>query len=227
MALFVVDAAAGVEVGTELTWGYADEEELPRAVLINKMDRENANFDKALASLTDTFDAKFLPLLLPIGAQADYAGVVNVLERKAYLGPEGKPAEVPAELADRVDELYTQIVEAAVEADEELMMKYFEDEDISADEVANGLRTVVAQGVWVPVFAGAGGSEMIGLGALLDLLVNVAPRLPGKTFTAKTAQGDEETFDVSNSRRWRFWSSRPRLQPYVGRSATSRFSAGN
>jgi len=217
MALFVVDAAAGVEVGTELTWGYADEEELPRAVLINKMDRENANFDKALASLTDTFDAKFLPLLLPIGAQADYAGVVNVLERKAYLGPEGKPAEVPAELADRVDELYTQIVEAAVEADEELMMKYFEDEDISADEVANGLRTVVAQGAWVPVFAGAGGSEMIGLGALLDLLVNVAPSPAGKTFTAKTAQGDEETFDVSDQSPLALLVFKTTADPYVGK----------
>ena len=167
LALVVIDAAAGVEVGTELTWGYADDEALPRAVLVNKMDRENASFDKALASLNATFDAQFLPLMLPIGAQDQFKGVVNVLERKAYMGADSQPVEIPADMVDTVEELYKQIVEAAVEADEELMMKYFEDEEITADEIANGLRAVIAGGDWVPVLAGAGGSEMIGLGALL------------------------------------------------------------
>jgi elongation factor G len=216
LALVVVDAAAGVEVGTELTWGYADEEDLPRAVMINKMDRENASFDKALASLSETFDAKFLPLLLPIGAQAEYCGVVNLLERKAYIGPEGTPADVPADLTDRVEELYTQIVEAAVEADEELMMKYFEDEEISADEVANGLRAVIGQGAWVPVFAGAGGTEMLGLGALLDVLVDVAPSPVGKMFTAKGPQG-EETLEISDSSPFALLVFKTMADPYVGK----------
>ena len=94
-AVAFVDAAAGVEVGTELTWAYAEEEQLPKVVIINKMDRENANFDKVLASLPESFDAQFLPVMLPIGAQAGFQGVVNVLEKKAYLGAECKPAPVP------------------------------------------------------------------------------------------------------------------------------------
>ncbi|MCU0521366.1 MAG: elongation factor G [Anaerolineae bacterium] len=216
MALVVVDAAAGVEVGTELTWGYADEEDLPRAVLINKMDRENANFDKALASLGEAFDAKFLPLMLPIGAQAEYAGVINILERKAYMGPDSRPADVPADLADRVAELHTQIVEAAVEADEDLMNKYFEDEEITPDEVTNGLRTVIAQGTWVPVLAGAGGSELIGLGALLDVIANVAPSPVGKTFVARGSQG-EETLVIGDSSPLAILVFKTTADPYVGK----------
>ena len=183
LAAVVLDAAAGVEVGSELTWGYADDESLPRAVIVNKMDRENADFDKTLAQLGEVFDAQFLPLLLPIGSQSDFRGVVNLLERKAYLGAGSEPSEVPAEMAAQVEELHGQVVEAAVEADEELMMKYFDDEEITAEEIANGLRVVIGSGDWVPVLASAGGTEdMVGLGALLDLLVSIAPPPAGLTF---------------------------------------------
>jgi elongation factor G len=216
MALVVVDAAAGVEVGTELAWGYADDEELPRAVLVNKMDRENANFDKALASLAETFDAQFLPLMLPIGAQDQFEGVVNVLERKAYLGPESKPGDIPADLADRVEELYTQIVEAAVEADEDLMMKYFEDEEITPEEIANGLRSVIAGGDWVPVLAGAGGGPLVGLGALMDVLANLAPSPAGLTFEAQGAQG-VETLEISDASPLAALIYKSIADPYVGK----------
>ena len=104
MALLVIDAAAGVEVGTELTWGYASDEKISRAVLINKMDRENANFDRALASLEKSFDAQFRPLMLPVGAQAAFAGVVNLLDMQAYMGPKCELAAIPADLADQVEE---------------------------------------------------------------------------------------------------------------------------
>jgi elongation factor G len=216
LALVVVDAAAGVEVGTELTWGYAKDEGLPRAALINKMDRENANFERAMASLTDTFDAQFLTLMLPIGAQDQFRGVVNVLERKAYMGPNGDPAEVPADLVDRVEELYTEIVEAAVEADEDLMMRYFEDEAITPDEVLTGLRAVVAQGNWVPVLVGAGGGDLTGLGRLLDLLVNIAPSPLSRTFQAHTAQG-EETIAISDTSPLAVSIFKTTADPYVGK----------
>jgi elongation factor G len=216
LALAVIDAAAGVEVGTELTWGYAKDEGVPRAALINKMDRENADFEKVLASLGETLDAQFLTLMLPIGAQDQFRGVVNVLERKAYMGPNAEPAEVPAELADRVEELYTEIVEAAVEADEELMMKYFEDEEITPGEVLNGLRTVIAQGTWVPVFVGAGGADMTGLRLLLDLLSVIAPAPAGRTFEATSAQG-EETLEVSDASPLAVSIFKTTADPYVGK----------
>ncbi len=216
MALVVVDAAAGVEVGTELTWTYADDEALPRAVLLNKMDRDNANFERALASLSEAFDAQFLPLMLPIGSAEAFEGVVNILERKAYLGSDPKPTEIPANLVDRVDELYTEVIEAAVEADEALMMKYFEDEEITPEEIANGLRAVIAEGDWIPVLAGAGESEMVGLTPLLNLLVNIAPSPAVQTFTAQTAQG-EETFEVSDASPLAMLVFKTTADPYVGK----------
>jgi elongation factor G len=226
MALVVVDAAAGVEVGTELTWGYADDEALPRAVLINKMDRENASFERTMASLNETFDVQFIPLMLPIGEEDDFQGVVNILERKAYMGTGGKATEVPEELTEQVDELYTEIVEAAVEADEELMMKYFDDEEITAEEIANGLRAVIVEGSWVPVLVGAGGhSDMIGLSALIDTLVNVAPAPSALTFEAVGPEGETE-YEVSDTSPLAMLIFKTMADPYVGKVSYFRIFGG-
>jgi elongation factor G len=226
MSLVVIDAVAGVEVGTELCWGYAEVEGVPRAVLINKMDRENANFEKALASLSESFEAQFLPLMLPIGSEDSFAGVVNVLERKAYMGEKATPAEVPAELADQVEDLYTQVVEAAVEADEALMMKYFDDEEITAEEIANGLRTVISDGDWVPVFVGAAGGEgAIGVSVLMSMLSGLAPSPEGQTFVAEGADG-EEAHPISGDSPFAALIFKTTADPYVGKISTFKVFGG-
>ncbi len=224
-AVVFVDAAAGVEVGTELTWGYAEEEKLPKVVLINKMDRENANFDNALKSLSENFNAQFLPMMLPIGAQADFKGVVNVLEKKAYLGPKSEPAPIPANLVDRVEELYTRIVEAAVEADEALMEKYFADEPLTPEEITNGLRKVIVEGNYVPVLATAGGSDLIGLSAMLNLLIEIVPAPDDRPFTATGAAG-EETFPVSDLSPLALLVFKTTADPYVGKLTYFRVYGG-
>lgn len=225
LSLSVVDAAAGVEVGTELTWGYATEEHMPRAVLINKMDRENANFDRALASLEQNFDAHFLPLMLPVGAQADFAGVVNLLDMKAYMGPKCEPAAIPADLADRAEEFRTKIIEAAVEADEALMEKYFADESLTAAEILGGLRQVVANGGYVPVLVGAGGSDAVGLTSLLDMLLQVAPAPGDRKFTAQGATG-EEALAVSDTSPLAVLVFKTMADPYVGKLTYFRVYGG-
>lgn len=224
-ALVVLDAAAGVEVGTELTWAYAEEEELPKIVLVNKMDRENANFDNALTSLSESFDAQFLPMMLPIGSQAGFKGVVNILERKAYVGSKSEPVAVPAELVDQVEELYVNIVEAAVEADEALMEKYFEDEELTAEEISDGLRAVIVNGDYVPVLVGAGGSETIGLSALLDLLVQIAPSPADRQFTAEGPMG-EEVLDVSDVSPLALLVFKTTADPYIGKLTYFRVYGG-
>jgi elongation factor G len=225
LAVSVIDAAAGVEVGTELTWGYADGENLPHAVLINKMDRENANFANALTSLEENLEGQFLPLMLPIGAEADFKGVVNDLERKAYLGANSEAADVPADLADQVEELYTNIVEAAVEADEALMEKYFEDEELTAEEISRGLRKVIVDGDYVPVLVAAGGSDTIGLGALLSLLIQVAPSPADRTFTAEGASGEEE-LENSDASPVSVLVFKTMADPYVGKLTYFRVYGG-
>lgn len=226
LAMVVVDASSGVEVGTELTWAYATDEGVPQALLINKMDRENADFDKALASARDIFDAQFLPLMLPIGANSDFKGVVNLLEKKAYLGPKSEPAEIPADLVDRVDEFYNNLVESAVEADEALMEKYFADEPLTDEEISNGLRQVIAKGDYVPVFVAAGGSDTIGLGALLNQLIHLAPSPADKGFEAEGAQGTEE-LAVSDSSPLSMLVFKTTADPYVGKLTYFRIYGGS
>jgi elongation factor G len=159
LALIVVSATAGVEVGTEKTWRYADEYGVPRAVFVNRMDRDLADFDGVLKQLSDVFGANVVPFTLPVGSAETFKGVVDVINKKAYIYDKGldkEPAktDVPDELADRVNDAYTAIVEAAVETDEALMEKYFADEELTAEEITAGLRRGIADGSLIPAFAG-------------------------------------------------------------------------
>lgn len=225
LALVVLDAASGVEVGSELTWGYADEEELPRMVLVNKMDRENASFARALDSLQATFPGvSFLPLVLPIGAESDFAGVVDVLGKKAYLGEKATAAEIPAGMAEQVEELYQRIVEAAAEGDDELMMKYFDEGELSPEEVALGLRQVIINRTFVPVVALSGGAA-IGVHTLLDVLLRVAPTPDTMPFDAEGAQGKEE-LRADDTGPLALLVFKTTADPYVGKLTYFRICSG-
>ena len=164
-------------------------------------------------------------MMLPIGSQSDFSGVVNVLQKKAYIGPKSEPADCPAEMVDQVEELYTNIVEAAVEADEALMEKYFEDEALTDEEISNGLRAAIVNGDYIPVLVGAGGSDMIGLGAMLDLLVQISPSPADRPFTA-TGPAGEETLDVSDVSPLSMLVFKTTADPYVGKLTYFRVYGG-
>src|SRR5215210_6462140 len=122
-AIILVDAVAGVEVGTELAWRYADEFKLPRFFVINKMDRENADFDKTYAALEEFVRARgkrAIKVHLPIGEKQNFKGVVDVLGMKSYLGDGKTTAEIPAELQEAAEQAHFTIVEAAAEGEDEL-----------------------------------------------------------------------------------------------------------
>ncbi len=225
IALTVIDAASGVEVGTELTWVYAQNENAPRMVLINKMDRENANFEAALNSLRENFpDVDFLPLVLPIGAESNLQGVVNLLDKKAYLGEKGEAGEVPANLVDQVEELHMSIVEAAAEGDDELMMKYFDEGDLEPDEIAAGLRQTILKRTFIPVLAVSGGT-MIGVRVLLDLLVKLAPSPADQPFKAETVEGEVE-YATSDDSPLGLLVFKTTADPYVGKLTYFRVYGG-
>jgi len=221
LALTVIDAASGVEVGTELTWNYADEEDLPHMVVVNKMDRENASFERSMSSLEQTFDVQFAPLLLPIGAEDNFEGVVNVLEKQAYLGPDGKKADVPADMIDRVDELNFELMESAAEGNDELLMKYLEGEELTADEIISGLREAIVGGSLVPVLASAGESG-IGVKAVLDLLINLSP----SPADVGPFEAGEETFPVSDDSPLALLVFKTTADPYVGKLTYFRVYGG-
>jgi elongation factor G len=173
-ALVLVDPVAGVEVGTELGWGYADERELARAVFVNKMDRENAHFESVLGNLRETFDRAIVAAQWPVGEGSEFRGVVDLVSMKAYFGEAGTESDVPADLVDVVNEVRTQLVEAAAEGDDELIMKYLDGEELTAEEIGRGLRVGIARGSVIPVFCGSATGNL-GIRLLLDAMVDYMP----------------------------------------------------
>jgi elongation factor G len=175
-ACLVVCAVSGVEVGTEKAWGYAEEKNLARLILINKMDRENANFDNVLTALRNKFGTNVIPVQIPIGAADKFQGVVDILNNKAYVFEGGKMVEkpVPADLAGRVQEYRGMISEAVAENDDELLAKYLDGQELTNEELLNGARKETVNGKLVPVLA-ASSLKQIGITNLLDVIVDYIP----------------------------------------------------
>lgn len=193
--VFVISAVAGVEVQTELIWKMAEEENLSRLFFINKMDRENADFHRCLQQLQDLYGSRVVAFQLPIGQEHDFRGVVDLVANKAYTyDDKGKrqETEIPDEMKAMVDSAREKIIEGAAEANDELMMKYLEEEEIGEDEVLSALLKGVSDGTLVPVLCG---SATHNIGA--DLLMNfVANSLPSpakiKEIVGRRKGGEEE-----------------------------------
>ncbi len=192
LALILVDAVSDVEVGTELVWDFAEERNLPRMVIVNKMNRENSNLARTLEALRETFGQNFVLTQLPIGTEGKFAGVVDLVRMQALVGPEGKVAEIPAGLADQVNKARVQLMEAAAESDDELIMKYLEGEELTEDEVQRGLRAATLDGTIIPVLVTAATANL-GTRALLDALVAYAPSPVDRgPVTAQGPAGEEQ-----------------------------------
>ncbi len=176
-ALVVVSAEKGVEVGTELTWQYADERNLPRMVLVNKLDRENTSFDNALESLRSQFGLKVVPLQIPIGEQSGFKGVVDLVSQKAYTFEGGNKVQeiaIPADLKERIGSYREQLIESAVESDDALMEKFLEGDELTTEEVLSVVKQGTSSGQLVPVLCGSA-SRNIGVQTLLDALIDYLP----------------------------------------------------
>src|SRR5450755_101775 len=175
-ALVVVTAEKGVEVGTELTWHYADERNLPRIVLVNKLDRENTSFDQALESLRAQFGVKVVPLQVPIGDQANFKGVVDLVSQKGYTFEGNKVQEIsiPADLQESISTYREQLIESAVESDDEIMEKFLEGEELSNEEILTVIKKGTSTNQLVPVLCGST-NKNIGVQTLLDAIVDYLP----------------------------------------------------
>src|SRR5260370_909127 len=190
-ALVVVTAEKGVEVGSELTWQYADERKLPRMVLINKLDRENTSFDQALESLRNQFGLKVVPLQLPIGEQTGFRGVVDLVSQKGYTFEGGKKVQevfIPAELKDKISSYREQLIESAVESDDDVMEKFLEGEELSDEEILSVVKKGTRSCQLIPVLCGSG-SKNIGVQTLLDAIVDYLPS------AADSVPEDAKAFD--------------------------------
>ena len=173
-ALIVICAAAGVQVGTELAWEMTAERRLPRVILINRLDRENANFDETLRQAQTVLSKRCVAVQLPIGLEDAFEGVVDLIDRKAYIGDKGTAADAPADMADAIETARLQLVEAVAENDEELLNKFLEGEELTPEEMRHGLAAGIASGDLVPVFA-TSASKTIGVSHFLDAIVEFFP----------------------------------------------------
>lgn len=177
-AAVVVCAVSGVEVGTEKVWQYTEDFNLPRLILINKLDRENADFTGTLEQLQKHFGINVVPVQLPIGKEDDFTGVVDLIEEKALLfSGDGKnidKKEIPEELRDQAGALREKLIEAAAETEDELLLKYLEGEALEPEEIRRALRLGILQRKITPVLCGAA-TKNYGSGPLLDFIKNYMP----------------------------------------------------
>ena len=195
-AIMVVNAGAGVEVGTEIHGRYVEQYKKPMIIAVNQLETEKANWDNTLDSLHQAFGAKAVPVQFPVNPGMEFNAVVDVLKMKMYKfsGEDGKTEEcdIPADLAGKAEEMHSAVVEMAAESDEALMEKFFEAGELSEEELHAGLNAGFVKGEFYPVFCISGKKDM-GVKRMLEFLTEVAPApkedAAGKTslFVYKTA----------------------------------------
>ncbi len=221
-AVVVVDAVAGVQVQTEKVWKFANDYALPRAIVVNRLDRERADFQRTLESLQKRLKGRLVPLQLPIGSESGFRGVVDLIAMRALVLADGKikAADIPAELVETATSYREKLTEAAAETDDDLLAKYLEEGSIGEPEMLAALRKAITSGDLVPILASSA-TRAIGIGPLLDLIVKEFPspadagEAEGTDPRAKTAVKRAPT-PRRRSARWcsrrsrtRTWASSP------------------
>ena len=222
-AVIVICAASGVEVGTDQVWGYCQESGLPRLIFINKMERENADFFKTVNDIQAKFGPRCLPIQIPIGAQNDFQGIVDLLTLKAYTGSPSKEGEVPASLEGQVNTFREKLVEAAAETEDALIEKYLGGEELTPEELTSGLRKAVAGGSVFPILVGSA-MQNVGIDRLLDSVVDYMPSPAEREVV--TIGGKEEKIEPGAGEPLAALVFKTTADPYVGKLTYFRVYSG-
>jgi elongation factor G len=225
-AVVLVESVAGVEVGTEVVWNYCEAFDLPRFVMISKMDRENASFQRAFDSLSKlSTDTTFIPVQLPWGEKQDFKGVIDLLTMKARPGSGEDLQEIPETYAEQAEGARVQLVEAAAEGDDVLLEKYLEGEELTSEEISRGFKKAVRAGRFVPVLVSAG-TAGIASGPFLDTIVDLVP--PPAEIGPVEAQGaqGEESLEPSDVGPLAVYVWKTTADPFVGKMTYMRVYSG-
>ncbi len=229
-AVIVIGGVNGLSVGAEKAWDYAGEHHLGRMFIVNQMDREHANFEKITAQLREKYGASVVPILLPLGEGASFRGVVNVLEKKAYEGAYKKSKEVPipAGMEDEINEAYEYLTEQAASADDELMMKYLDEGELTHDEIMEGFRKGMKDGIIVPVVA-CSALTGVGIARTMDLMAKYlpSPAHEGLHQTGKNPKtGEEITRVCKDNEPFSALVFKTIADPFVGKLSLVRIFSG-
>ena len=178
LALFAVSAVDGVEVQTESLWRVAEEEGIPRAIVITKLDRERASFQRVLQELRDTFGKSVAPIQVPIGSESTLSGVVRVASERAYEyssgSPKGQQTDLPDDVAELVHAAHTDLIETVVETDDDMMEAYFEGKEPSRDQIVSTIHTGIINGEIHPVLV-TSADKLIGIDLLFEFIKDYGP----------------------------------------------------
>jgi elongation factor G len=224
-AVVLLDSVAGVEVGTEITWQYCDRFNLPRFVVVNKMERDNANFQKALASMQEFSSTRLVPVQLPMGEKAGFKGVIDLLSMKAFVGNSKTASEIPAEYRSAAEEARMTLIEAAAEGEDALLEKYLESGELTDEEIRRGLRAVVQNCSFVPVFVASGQME-IGIFPLMDAIIDLFPSPAQVGPAIATGKNGEEKLEPSDSGPLAAYVWKTTADPFVGKLTFFRVYSG-
>jgi len=228
-AILVVDAAAGVEVQTERYSEAAAEKGLPRLIAVSKLDRENTDFGRTLAEVRQSLRCNAVAVSIPVGSQTRLSGVVDLVKGVCYTASQGKESEgpIPDDMAATVDEYREKLVEAAAEADDELMEKYLEEETLSPKEIVQGLRAATLAGKVVPTLA-LSASNTIGIRSLLNTIVAdlPAPNEMGPVKGTNPRTGEEQERAVDPDASLSALVFKTTADPYAGRLTCFRVYSG-
>lgn len=215
-AVVVICAASGVEVGTEQVWSYLEENNLPRLIFINKMDRENADFARVVEGIQSRFGRRCVPLQVPIGAHNDFQGVVDLIAMKGYTDTAGTEGDIPDSVQGLVETFREQMIEAAAEVDDSLIEKYLGGEELSREELTDGLRQGVIAGKVVPILVGSA-TKNIGTSFLMDAICNYIPSPEERDVRVIGADGGEETVPPGQDSPLAALVFKTSADPYVGK----------
>ncbi|MDJ0752602.1 MAG: elongation factor G [Ardenticatenaceae bacterium] len=197
-ALVLVEALSGVEVGTEVYWNEAVKRNMPRVLVINRMNRENVRVSRTMESIQENLDANFVPLQIPLGEGPEFKGVIDLLSMQCRVGEDDHREPIPPELEEAAQEAHMAVVEAAALGDDALMEKYFEEDNLSDEEIVQGLRKAMLAGEVVPIVYSA---PEVGIAVLpvLGVLTRLMPS-PDEMgeFTVTDLSGNEKSYSVSD-----------------------------
>ncbi len=229
-AVVVVDAVGGVQVSTEKVWAAADELQLPRLIVCNRLDRERASLDRALETMRTALGRNCVPVQMPIGQEKDFKGVVDLVAMKAYTfaaDDSGKMTEaaVPDALADAAKSARDALIEMVAEADDSLMEKFFEAGTLTQDELKAGLGRAIRAGTLYPVFC-TSGMRNIGIQALADAILTYVPSPAERPFPAKDAKGADITRAADDKAPLGLWVWKTMADQFAGRITLFRVISG-
>lgn len=222
IATIVVCAVSGVEVGTEKAWKYCNKVNIPRAFFINKMDRENADFDKTLEQIKEKFGLSIVPIEYPIGKEENFTGVVNIISQKAFkLDNKTKKMvsiDIPADLIDKVNECRQMIMETVAETDEELLEKYLENGKLSDEDIYSGFIKGCSDGEIAPVLCGSA-TKVVGIKSMLENIIGCfpSPRYSRAHKALDIDTGDEIYIKVEEDKPFSAYVFKTIADPFVGK----------